>query len=1730
MSPENENLLCHILLTELLAYQFAWPVRWIETQHVLLNQFQTERLIEVGPQPILANIAKRTLSQAAKYECATTITTRRQVLSTASNMDEICYHYNPPSKDDTSGCSNTMTIPAKNAGVVVGHPARDFNQSLQKAHESQHPLSKGVDAVRLTPEFALRFIISRKLIAFEVNSLPLEKSLKEVCNGKSTVQNELVADIYKQFPTLKDVHKIEDMPISTLSKEATLLDDDSDAVGPLIADVLSSFISRSFTGDLCSLSSVRRYLKDTWNIRTTSGILVFLGSKNIKERFASEEKTKRFIDDSCAEYAKIYNIPLKVTTLSEAGQQNLSIEADDDEKPKVISIESYMAFQNDLTQLHHHQNQIFGQRLKVSSERSEIEELRAQVAEMKGKVSAIEEEFGNDLIEKSLMRSFSPLKVRTFDSSWNWARQSIIKLLYALQREPEKIAQILNPSVVQNIANRADVNVVRIIQYTLKKNKYDAAVRELFEKVVNYSLQEISKPPLFYVKNFEAAKSRLLCHPHNATHYIKEMSLAAASQETEHSFFSSRLSGDMDSYYKVEKELFQVYSKIIRYSLDSNNPTANIRSQFDTVYEQLLIFLRNSDHVASFFRSIVNEAVRSVNKGLIPTKDSFQDIVVDDIEVLSSDEEDDHFMSSDYRQAKKVAPEVKIPTGIVPFVHLKKRSNVSGEWNYDKQLTQTYLNNLQKIAINGVSFYGKRTLIFTTGAEDKIALEVIRALLQAGSKIVVGTQQFDRKTCDIFQRCYQNYGSTSSELVVLPLNMSSKRDVIKFSTHLFSKMGDIDFFLPLHVRTTCESILDYTSAAELAHRSSSINLLRFLGSIVREKRAMGTDTRPTHVLLPLSPTHANINEKYNFSDTFMAVVLQKWFDEDWSAELSICGCVNGWTHDGDGDYISRGLEKVGIRTFANNEMAFNILGLLTYEVIFYCQDTPLIADLNGGLQAHPNLSLIVDKLRTDHDEMEQVTEEINKQRLCDSKLRGHISHPVVEAQPRGAGHLFFPKILQHQEVKEHFNGDNLSGLLDLSSVVVVTGFGEIGPWGSQRTRWEMERDHKFSLEGCIELATIMGLIEYRNVGSGGTWIDCKTKEAVQEFEIKTRYENQIRESCGIRFVGKNPSPHFDIHKKEVLHEIVLTHDLSPVRMSAEQAEQYKLHHGEKLEIYPVEDESECLVKFLKGCCLMIPKAMNSERFVAGQIPDGWDPALLGIPDDIISQVDPITLYALAATAEAFITSGVQDPYELFKYVHVSEVGNCVGSGIGGMKSHCEVQKNRYKDGDVKSDVLPETFANVTAAWINMLLLSSSGPIKTPVGACATAVESLDNAVETILSKKAKICIAGGCDDYEENIANEFGNMGATSNSKVELEHGRDPDEMCRPATSTRNGFMESQGAGIQILMSADVAIEMGVPIYGIVAMTGTASDKISKSLPAPGQGILTCARQNTAAKSHSSSYKLSPEYRRRQLNLRLSEIKLWGENERAEGMDSAFVDQLVKTQQQEARSHWGNTFWHKNPTISPIKGSLATFGLTIDDVAVASCHGTSTKANEKNESHVLNTMMAHLGRTEGNPVLSVFQKHLTGHPKGAAGAWMANGILQSMQEGVVPGNRNADNIDKEFAKHQHLVYPSESLKIGTIKAASLTSFGFGQKGSMAIFVNPNYALAALPKEQYEEYSSKVRNRAAKAQQHFSQALISRKLCPIKLKAPFSAKHEEEVFLNPVLRANDRHEIGASDLS
>jgi fatty acid synthase subunit alpha len=319
-------------------------------------------------------------------------------------------------------------------------------------------------------------------------------------------------------------------------------------------------------------------------------------------------------------------------------------------------------------------------------------------------------------------------------------------------------------------------------------------------------------------------------------------------------------------------------------------------------------------------------------------------------------------------------------------------------------------------------------------------------------------------------------------------------------------------------------------------------------------------------------------------------------------------------------------------------------------------------------------------------------------------------------------------------------------------------------------------------------------------------------------------------------------------------------------------------------------------------------------------------------------------------------------------------------------------------------------------------------------------------------------------------------------------------------------------------------------------LTTTATDKIGRSVPAPGQGVLTTARENPGK---FPSPLLDIKYRKRQLDLRKKQIKTWQESElmylqeevaamkaqagfgfnESEYMQdrAEHIEREVKRQEKEAQYSLGNNFWKQDPRIAPLRGALATWGLTIDDLGVASFHGTSTVANDKNESEVLCKQMKHLGRKKGNALMGIFQKYLTGHPKGAAGAWMFNGCLQVLNSGLVPGNRNADNVDQVMEKFDYIVYPSKSLQTDGVKAFSVTSFGFGQKGAQAIGIHPKYLFATLDEAEYQRYKIKVEARQKRAYRYFHNGMINNTLFVAKTHSPYANELESKVFLNPEYR-------------
>ena len=178
MTPEVEQELSHTLLVELLAYQFASPVRWIETQDVILGQKETERIVEVGPADTLGGMARRTL--ASKYEAFDAAkSVQRQILCYNKDAKDIYYDVDPVEEEPAapSGGGEATSAPAAAPAASLPAPVATTPSSQSSGPAAQVP-DAPVSAVDV-----LRALVAQKLKK-PLTDIPLSKAIKDLVGGK----------------------------------------------------------------------------------------------------------------------------------------------------------------------------------------------------------------------------------------------------------------------------------------------------------------------------------------------------------------------------------------------------------------------------------------------------------------------------------------------------------------------------------------------------------------------------------------------------------------------------------------------------------------------------------------------------------------------------------------------------------------------------------------------------------------------------------------------------------------------------------------------------------------------------------------------------------------------------------------------------------------------------------------------------------------------------------------------------------------------------------------------------------------------------------------------------------------------------------------------------------------------------------------------------------------------------------------------------------------------------------------------------------------------------------------------------------------------------------------------------------------------------------------------------------------------------------------------------------
>ena len=239
----------------------------------------------------------------------------------------------------------------------------------------------------------------------------------------------------------------------------------------------------------------------------------------------------------------------------------------------------------------------------------------------------------------------------------------------------------------------------------------------------------------------------------------------------------------------------------------------------------------------------------------------------------------------------------------------------------------------------------------------------------------------------------------------------------------------------------------------------------------------------------------------------------------------------------------------------------------------------------------------------------------------------------------------------------------------------------------------------------------------------------------------------------------------------------------------------------------------------------------------------WNSLLNGVPENgfSIEDFDPLPFFdgnakearradrfqqfALAATHEAITQAGdfIKDP---------SAVGSMIGTGVGGLGTLENQVKVLLDKGPrrVSPFLVPMMMANAASASVSMTY-GLQGPCETIVTACAAGTHSIGRAAELIRSGKVKAMVAGGAEATLTPIGTQgFLNMTAVSNEGIS-----------RPFDTQRDGFMQSEGAGVLILEEWDHAVSRGADVLAELLGSGSTADAHHITAPAPGgNGAVRC--------------------------------------------------------------------------------------------------------------------------------------------------------------------------------------------------------------------------------------------------------------------------------------------------
>jgi len=621
---DSPQKLAHGLLVELLAFQFASPVRWIETQHLFFTSLAVERVIEVGPAPTLFTMAKRTLEQGNYSPLVS-----REILWYQRDKSTIYYQHADSEVEEKAPAAvaapeKAQEKPAPAAPVAPqAQPAPTPVATIPAAAQLNIPAGVQVSQP-LTPLEVLRVILSLKTKK-SLALLPPTVTIRESVGGKSALQNEIVGDLQKEFGSEPD--NASDMDLTSL---ASRWSSSYTKPGPFMSGQIAKMISSKMPGGF-GPAAIRAHLAAKFHLAdsTVDGVLVQAVSSQPANRLQTEADAKGFLDQVVSEYAAAKGISI-LSGNSASGNGGIGGGGN-----TVIDSAALKA-------LEARQHELLRQQLKAMSEfvgedahaNQKLLELQTQLRETAELQLKLWTDEHGEAYGEGIRPVFDARKERKYNSSWNWVIQDCLQLYYDYSCGR---ATKWGPDIrerLYHIKNRATQHLLATIEYYLVKSEEDGhpEIKKFISILTDTIRQSIDEPPKYRELELPAAPATQVDENGSIKYqeqrrqkvkdmleYVAEMERGSPLQQTASSSSSSStnkidsLLKDLQSHSKLipAEVLSELEAKIsgLRTPLKEVTPLVFLRSKSEKDPSERVYSKNLTQKYLSVLRKVAHEGV-----------------------------------------------------------------------------------------------------------------------------------------------------------------------------------------------------------------------------------------------------------------------------------------------------------------------------------------------------------------------------------------------------------------------------------------------------------------------------------------------------------------------------------------------------------------------------------------------------------------------------------------------------------------------------------------------------------------------------------------------------------------------------------------------------------------------------------------------------------------------------------------------------------------------------------------------------------------------------------------------------------------------------------------------------------------------------------------------------------------------------------------------------------------